>query len=57
LSELTGRSDAELDEALAEPHPRFKTKLAAIEYSPHHEAVHAGQIALLRRLMGKQPLR
>jgi hypothetical protein len=31
--------------------------LGAIEWASGHELVHAGQIALLRRLMGKQPLR
>jgi uncharacterized damage-inducible protein DinB len=57
ISELSGRTEAELDTPLETPHPRFKTKLAAIEFSPLHEMVHAGQIAVLRRLMGKAPLR
>ncbi len=57
IAELAGRTDAELDLPLDEPHPRFKTKLAAVEFSPLHEMVHAGQIAMLRRLMGKAPLR
>jgi uncharacterized damage-inducible protein DinB len=57
VTELTGHSDAELDEPLPEPHPRFKTKMDAIEFSALHEMVHAGQIAMLRRLMGKSPLR
>lgn len=57
VNELAGRSDAELNEPLAEPHPRFKMKLEAVEFSAQHELVHAGQIAMLRRLMGKPPLR
>jgi hypothetical protein len=57
IGELSGRSEAELDGPLTEPHPRFKTKLGAVEFSPLHEMVHAGQIAMLRRLMGKPPLR
>ena len=57
LDELAGRSDAEMDELLAESHPRFKTKIDAVEWSAQHEMVHAGQIAMLRRLMGKPPLR
>jgi DinB superfamily len=57
VDELAGRSEAELDEPLAEPHPRFKTKFGAVEFSALHEMVHAGQIAMLRRLMGKPPLR
>ena len=57
LGELAGRSDEELDVPLEQPHAAFKTKLAAVEYSPQHELVHVGQIALLRRLMGKPPVR
>jgi hypothetical protein len=57
LSELEKCSDADLDEPLADPHPRFATKLGAVEFCSQHELVHAGQIAMLRRLMGKPPLR
>jgi uncharacterized damage-inducible protein DinB len=57
LTELSGRTDDELDVPVAQPHPVFKTKLEAIEYSDKHELVHAGQIAMLRRLMGKPALR
>jgi hypothetical protein len=57
LAELTNRTEAELDVPVEQPHPAFKTKLEAVEWSPQHELVHAGQIALLRRLMGKAPLR
>jgi len=54
---FSGRSDAELDVPVEQPHPVFTTKLEAVEYAPQHELIHAGQIALLRRLMGKAPLR
>jgi len=57
LAELEKRSDAELNEPLEQPHPRFATKLGAVEFCSQHELVHAGQIAMLRRLMGKPPLR
>lgn len=57
LAELAKRSDAEVDVLLDQPHPIFKTKLDAIEWAPQHELVHAGQIAMLRRLMGKPPIR
>jgi len=57
LAELEKRSDAELNEPLENPHPRFATKLGAVEFCSQHELVHAGQIAMLRRLMGKPPLR
>lgn len=57
LQELPLVDNAELDNPVDPPHPLFKTKLGAIEWSAQHELVHAGQIAMLRRLMGKAPLR
>jgi hypothetical protein len=57
ISELATFSDGELDVPVEPPHPVFKTKLEAVEYCPFHEFVHAGQIALLRRMMGKSPIR
>ncbi|HEY4234332.1 MAG TPA: DinB family protein [Lacipirellulaceae bacterium] len=57
LAELNEQSDKALDVPLEQPRPLFKTKLEAVEWCAQHEFVHAGQIALLRRLMGKAPLR
>jgi hypothetical protein len=57
LTELPLVDDAELDNPTDPPHGRFKTKLGAIDFCSQHELVHAGQIAMLRRLMGKAPLR
>jgi hypothetical protein len=57
LGELAGRTDAELDVPVERPHPAFTTKLGAVEWCAPHELVHAGQIGLLRRMMGKPPLR
>lgn len=33
------------------------TKLGSLYFCSHHEMLHAGQIGLLRRLLGKQPVR
>ncbi len=57
LRELAALTDEELDVAVEQPHPVFQTKLGAVDYAPSHEMVHVGQIALLRRLMGKPALR
>jgi uncharacterized damage-inducible protein DinB len=57
LQELATLSDEALDVPLEQPHPVFQTKLGAVDYAPSHEMVHAGQIGLLRRLMGKPALR
>jgi DinB superfamily len=56
LAELAERTDEELDVPV-DPHPAFKTKLGAVEFASQHELIHAGQIGLLRRLMGKPPVR
>ena len=49
--------DSVLDEPSAPPHPAFTDKFGALLWSARHELVHAGQIALLRRLFGLPPLR
>ena len=38
-------------------HPHYDTKVGAVTHLARHEAFHAGQLALLRRLMGKPFLR
>ena len=57
LAELPHFADEDLNVEVDTPHPAFSTKFEAIEFSPYHEMVHAGQIGLLRRLMGKNPVR
>ncbi len=39
------------------PHPHYRTNAEAIAHCSRHEGFHAGQIALLRRLLGKPFLR
>ena len=46
-----------LDEESGPPHTAFATKYGALLFAPDHEMLHAGQIGMLRRLMGKPPLR
>lgn len=57
LSEARGYSDQLLDEPAQPPHPAFQTRFGALEWCAAHEMLHAGQIGLLRRLFGQQPLR
>lgn len=53
------------DELLAEPclggdgkpHPHYRDKAGAVSHCSRHEAFHAGQIATIRRLLGKPFLR
>jgi hypothetical protein len=54
--EVGGMDDASLNIPTSSPHRIFSTKLGALEWCAAHEMVHAGQIALLRRLFGSRPL-
>ncbi|MEM6799444.1 MAG: DinB family protein [Planctomycetota bacterium] len=55
MTELATYNDEQLDVPSSPPHPIFTTKLGAINWCPQHEMMHAGQIVLLRRMMGKTP--
>lgn len=57
LDEIPTYTQELLNEPLDEPHPIFKKRGDGLAFCPSHELVHAGQLALLRRLMGKPPLR
>ncbi len=66
MQHVTLETVAELDDnLLAEPaygqdgakHPHYDTKLGAISHIVRHEAFHAGQLATIRRLLGKKFLR
>ena len=57
LQEVPGLSEIQLTAPLAQPHPMFTTRLGALEFCADHEYLHTGQIGLLRRLLGKPPLR
>ena len=54
-------NDALLGEPLmgkdGQPHPMFDTTLGAIGHVSRHEAFHAGQIAMIRRTLGRPFLR
>ena len=56
LRELREVAEAELDQPPLKPHPLFSTKLGSLFWCAQHEMVHAGQIGLLRRLLGHRPL-
>ncbi len=40
-----------------QPHPHYREKKRAVSHCARHEAFHAGQIATIRRLLGKPFLR
>ena len=57
LKEMPAFAEHSLDEPVDPPHAAFATKYGGLIFAAHHEMLHAGQIGLLRRLMGKDPVR
>jgi len=55
--EMSGFSDVQLSEPIDMPYAVYPTKLGALVFCADHEMLHAGQIGLLRRLLGKEPIR
>jgi hypothetical protein len=47
----------ELQVEVPEPYAVFNNKLGSLLFCASHEMLHAGQIGLLRRLIGKEPIR
>jgi hypothetical protein len=56
LREWAAWEDADLAAPAVKPHAIAKTKLACLVWCVQHELIHAGQIGLLRRLLGRPPL-
>jgi hypothetical protein len=57
VEEVRGYRDEDLDQPPIEPHPAFPTKFGALVFCSEHEMSHAGQIGLLRRLIGYPSIR
>jgi hypothetical protein len=57
MTELADCPQEVLQETVDEPYAVFNTKLGAVLFCSAHEMLHAGQIGLLRRLLGKKPIR
>ncbi|MAE65206.1 MAG: hypothetical protein CMJ18_13125 [Phycisphaeraceae bacterium] len=57
LRELEALDESVLDDPVEPPHPMFTTKAGAVQFASQHEFLHAGQIGMLRRLMGLESLR
>jgi hypothetical protein len=58
LKELPSVEEASLADPVDMPYVEgYPNKLGALLLSSHHEMIHAGQIGLIRRLLGKAPVR
>ncbi len=55
--EMSGFKSDQLSEPIDMPYAVYPTKLGALVFCADHEMLHAGQIGLLRRLLGKEPIR
>ena len=55
LADLPHIDPASLDEPCEHPHRFANTRLRSLLWCSQHELVHAGQIGLLRRLLGQAP--
>jgi uncharacterized damage-inducible protein DinB len=56
LQELSSLAEHDLDSPAGKPHPIATTKYWSLLWCAQHEMLHAGQIGLLRRLLGEKPL-
>jgi hypothetical protein len=54
--ELPTYPDADLDLAPLRPHPLFATRIGGLRYAPLHEMIHCGQAAMIRRMLGHEPI-
>lgn len=57
MIEIEATDPALLLESVEMPYAVYPCKLGAILFCPVHEALHAGQIGLTRRLLGLEPVR
>lgn len=55
--EAPGFTEQQLAEPVEMPYAVHANKLGGLLFCSHHEMLHAGQLGLLRRLLGQQPLR
>ena len=55
MAEVSRFTEADLARLVLQPHHIVKTAIEALFWCSRHESIHAGQIALLRRLHGLRP--
>ena len=57
LHEVPGLTEQQLSEPVEMPYAVHANKFGCLLFCSHHEMIHAGQIGLLRRLLGRAPIR
>lgn len=56
MDEIKLLTPEDLNADVYKPHPLVKTRIWSLIWCSHHEMIHAGQIALIRRQLGAKPL-
>ncbi|QOV87796.1 DinB family protein [Humisphaera borealis] len=56
IARVRSTDPADFDKPLAFKHPRFDTPWGAVNFMGLHAAMHAGQITIIRRSLGRPPL-
>jgi hypothetical protein len=56
IAELRQLDEASLDQPIEPPHPIARTRFESLMWCAQHEMLHAGQIGLVRRMLGGEPL-
>lgn len=56
MTELPSYPDADLDLPPLKPHALYATRIAGLRYAALHEMIHCGQVAMLRRMLGHDPI-
>jgi hypothetical protein len=57
LKEAPGLTDVQLAVPVDMPYAVYPNKFGCLIFCSHHEMLHAGQLGLLRRLLGQEPIR
>jgi len=57
LTEMASFTDSQLGAPVPEPYSGYPNKLGSLLFCSAHEMLHAGQIGLVRRMLGKKPVR
>ena len=57
LAERLEWSMEDLQTTIDQPYAVYPNRLGALLFCAHHEMIHAGQIGIMRRLLGKDPVR
>ena len=57
MEELASYPVEQLQDPVDDPYAAYPNKLGCLIFCAHHEMLHAGQLGMLRRLLGNAPIR